>query len=442
MVSGSGDGTARIWDCDTETPMYTLKGHTSWVLCVAWSPDAKLIATGSMDNTVRLWDPKTGKPYGDAMKGHTKWITGLSWEPFHLRGATARFVSSSKDCTIRVWDASIRRIAMTMSGHSAAVSCVKWGGVGFIYSASHDRTVKIWDAKDVSNFVYSYPELIVQRLNDFKQGKLLHNLSSHAHWVNHLALSTDFVLRTGFYDRTKDVPKSEEEQKAKAKARFEKAATIDGTLSERLVTASDDSTMYLWDPAKTAKPIARLTGHQKLVNHVSFSPDGRTIASASFDNIVKLWNSRDGKFLFTCRGHVGPVYQCSFSADSRLLVSSSRDTTLKIWDVRSGQLHTDLPGHQDEVFAVDWSPDGARVASGGKDKACLTSLASAVWTLTMCAGDSIMETLRDKGLRNARIALHFVLKARNTMRIVPLGYMSSFIILLSSMSIPLCHELV
>ena len=102
-----------------------------------------------MDNTIRLWDPKTGKPCGDVLKGHTKWITGLSWEPLHLRGDTAKFVSSSKDCTIRVWDANIRRIVMTMSGHSAAVSCVKWGGTGFIYSASHDKTVKVWDAKEV-----------------------------------------------------------------------------------------------------------------------------------------------------------------------------------------------------------------------------------------------------------------------------------------------------
>lgn len=53
MVSGSGDGTARIWDCDTGTPVHTLKGHTSWVLAVAYSGDDTRIATGSNDQTVR-----------------------------------------------------------------------------------------------------------------------------------------------------------------------------------------------------------------------------------------------------------------------------------------------------------------------------------------------------------------------------------------------------
>ena len=151
--------------------------------------------------------------------------------------------------------------------------------------------------------------------------------------------------------------------------------------------------MYLWDPVKTSKPIARLTGHQKVVNHVSFSPDGRTIASASFDNAVKLWNARDGKFLLTLRGHVSPVYQCSFSADSRLLVSSSKDTTLKVWDVRTGKLHTDLPGHQDEVFAVDWSPDGKKVASGGKDKVYSHNIILISLRLTPHIGSPAMETL-------------------------------------------------
>lgn len=350
LATGSGDGTARIWDCDTETPMHTLKGHKSWVLSVSWAPDAQFIATGSMDNTVRVWDPKTGKALGDAMKGHTKWITAISWEPYHLRkDDTARFASSSKDCTIRVWDAKLRRVVFTMSGHAQSVTCVKWGGLGKVYSASHDKTIKVWSGDD---------------------GRLLHTLSAHAHWVNHLALSTDFVLRTGYFDPRQKTPQTDEEKRERAKERFTKAATRDGVVVERLVSASDDFTMYLWEPQNGTKPVARLLGHQKLVNHVSFSPDGALIASASFDNHVKLWNAYDGKFISTLRGHVAPVYQCAFSADSRLLVSSSKDTTLKVWDVRKSKIHIDLPGHQDEVYAVDWAPDGQRVGSGGKDKVC------------------------------------------------------------------------
>jgi WD40 repeat protein len=63
---------------------FEFSGHKGWVLYIAWSPDGKTLASGSMDNTVRLWDPKTGKALGDGLKGHTKWITCLSWEPYHL----------------------------------------------------------------------------------------------------------------------------------------------------------------------------------------------------------------------------------------------------------------------------------------------------------------------------------------------------------------------
>jgi ribosome assembly protein 4 len=277
MVTGSGDGTARIWDCDTETPMYTLNGHTNWVLVAAWSPDGNMIATGSMDNTVRLWDPKAGKPLGDAMKGHGKWITSIAWEPYHLQKAgVPRLATSSKDMTIRIWDATLRRVEVTLCGHSAAVTCVKWAGDGRLYSTSQDKTIRIWDTG---------------------LGKCLHTLTAHAHWVNHIALSTDFVLRTGYFDHTRNVPETDEEKRKKAKYRYERAATVGGELVERLVTASDDFTMYLWEPSRSNKPIARLMGHQKAVNHVSFSPDGRLIASASFDNSVKLWNARDGKYV-------------------------------------------------------------------------------------------------------------------------------------------------
>ncbi|KAJ2773532.1 ribosome assembly [Coemansia nantahalensis] len=343
LASGSGDTTVRIWDLATETPRFTCKGHKNWVLSIAWAPNGKVLASGSMDNTVRLWDPSTGTALGGPLSGHRKWITSLAWEPLHINPKANRLASSSKDGTVRVWDATLRRCLFTLSGHTAAVTCVKWGGDGRIYSSSQDKTIRIWNG----------------------DGTLHKTLSGHAHWVNTLALSTDYALRTGAYDHTAQEPADCDDAQRKAQERYA-AATGKGT--ERLVSGSDDFTMHLWDPATSTKPIARMTGHQKVVNHVSFSPDGRLIASASFDNSVKLWDGKTGQFLASLRGHVAAVYQVCWSADSRMLLSASKDSTLKIWDLRTKKLRLELPGHQDEVFAVDWSPGGDRVASGGKDR--------------------------------------------------------------------------
>ncbi|CAN0533521.1 unnamed protein product, partial [Ectocarpus sp. 12 AP-2014] len=138
---------------------------------------------------------------------------------------------------------------------------------------------------------------------------------------------------------------------------------------ERLVSGSDDFTLFLWNPVDGKKPLARLTGHQQPVNHLAFSPDGRRFASASFDKKVKVWDGRTGTFLATLNGHVSAVYQVAWSADSRLLVSASKDSTVKLWEmVALKRAKATLPGHADEVYALDWSPDGSAVASGSKDR--------------------------------------------------------------------------
>lgn len=354
LCTGAGDNTARVWDCLTQTPLYTLAGHSNFVLVVAYSPCGSMIATGSMDNTVRLWDAATGKQMGKPLTGHGKWVSSLAWEPLHLvkDEDTPRLVLASKDGTIRVWDLTHGHCLFSMSGHTNAVLCVKWSGSNIVYSASHDKTIKAWDIS--------------------AQGKCIQTLKSHAHWVNHLSLSTDYVLRKGGYDHTLTRLLSKKilakELRQKAREQYEKVSRVNGKVSERLVLALDDFTMFFWEPLKLLKPVTRMTGHQKLVNHVLFSPDGRHVVLASFDNSIKVWDGLKGTFIGTLRGHVAAVYQTAWSADNRLLVSCSKDTTLKVWDIRTRKLKVDLPGHSDEVFAVDWSMDGARVGLGGKDK--------------------------------------------------------------------------
>uniref|UniRef100_A0A914WK40 NLE domain-containing protein n=1 Tax=Plectus sambesii TaxID=2011161 RepID=A0A914WK40_9BILA len=346
LASGSGDTTVRFWDTTTELPMYTCKGHKHWVLCIAWAPNGRKLASACKSGVVLLWNPDNGEQMGKRLAGHKQWITCLAWEPVHINPECRQLASAGKDGDIRIWDTVQGHTVRTLAGHTACVTCIRWGGEGLLYSASQDRTIKVWRVED---------------------GALCRTLQGHGHWVNTMALSVDYALRTGGFEPKDDCQAPLDNEQARGVA-LKRYLAAKGTGAERLVSGSDDFTLFLWQPSVDKKPIMRMTGHQQLINQVVFSPDTRLVASASFDKSVKLWCGRTGKYLASLRGHVQAVYQVSWSADSRLLVSGSADSTLKVWDMRSRRLAIDLPGHADEVYAVDWSPDGQRVVSGGKDK--------------------------------------------------------------------------
>uniref|UniRef100_A0A915P696 NLE domain-containing protein n=1 Tax=Meloidogyne floridensis TaxID=298350 RepID=A0A915P696_9BILA len=319
LASGSGDKTVRLWDTKSQLPLQTLNGHQHWVLCIAWSHDGNKIASA-------------------CKQGIVSYICILL------------LASAGRDASIRIWDIIKSHTLFVLTGHTASVTDIRWSGNDLIYSASQDRTIKVW------------------RTND---GVLCRTLEGHAHWINTLASNVDYVLRIGSFSPEEDSKQmsisnaQSVEARKIAKKQYEKMLNCQ---PERLVSGSDDFTLFLWEPAIKKQPLARLTGHQQLINQVQFSPDGRTIASASFDKSIKLWDGWTGKFQTSLRGHVGPVYQIAWSSDSRLLVSGSADSTLKVWNMQKRKLGQDLPGHGDEVFAVDWSPNSECVASGGKDK--------------------------------------------------------------------------
>ncbi|WP_299485406.1 AAA-like domain-containing protein [Acaryochloris sp. IP29b_bin.137] len=109
----------------------------------------------------------------------------------------------------------------------------------------------------------------------------------------------------------------------------------------------------------------RLEGHEATVNSLSFSPDGQSIATASRDGTVRLWNLQ-GQTLQILSGHQGDVYNVVFSPDGQRLATAAKDGTLRLWTLAGETLQV-LRGHQEDVYDLSWSPDSQLIASASKD---------------------------------------------------------------------------
>ena len=134
-----------------------------------------------------------------------------------------------------------------------------------------------------------------------------------------------------------------------------------------LASGSWDNTIKIWD-RETGKEIRTLHGHDDAVYSLSFSPDGKTLASSSADNTIKFWNVDTGKEIRTLTGHTNYIFTVSFSPDGKTLASSSADKTIKLWNVDTGKEIRTFTGHTNFVMNVTFSPDGKTLASSGWDK--------------------------------------------------------------------------
>ena len=157
-----------------------------------------------------------------------------------------------------------------------------------------------------------------------------------------------------------------------------------------VATASYDETIKLWN-LKTGKELQMLTGHSRDVECVAISPDGQILASGSDDNTIKLWNLQTGKELTTLAGHSGWVRSLAITPDGKTLVSGSDDKTIALWNLETGEKLQEMAGHDSAVYAVAIAPDGKLLASGSNDSTIkLWNLESGEETATLTGhGDSV-----------------------------------------------------
>lgn len=282
VVSGSEDGTAKIWDLDRRSLAATVASHVDAVLCIAISGDALL--TCSADKTAKLWDEILAVPIARAtLAGHVDAVlTGCFLVPKRW------CATASRDCDLRVWDDAGRSVFVNhhTDGWLKAIAA---------RSDGDDRCVVAGGGSSHHAFVWRVD--VRGRLDQVAQ------LAGHSHRLEALdwAPHDDFLLATG----------------------------------------ARDATVRLWSidiDAKTADCIAVLEGHASWVKALCWLPGARRLVSAGDDRTIKVWDLDDGdqpRCLRTINdAHAAFVAALAVNRPTALLASAGADKLLKLWELR------------------------------------------------------------------------------------------------------------
>lgn len=292
--------------------LYTLKGHTSWIVALAISPDGRTLVSGSLDDRILVWDFRTGERLGTLI-GHRNSINSLAFSP---DGQT--LISASDDDLVKLWQLPSGELIRSLNGHLRDVNAIAVSPDGsFFASGSEDRSICVWRLS-TGELMRSFTELsgMVKTVAISPNGQVLASGG-----LNNLVILWN--LMTGQKIR---------ELIGHQNSILSIAISHDG---KRLVSAGKDKTIKLWEP-NTGQIVYTLTGHSDMINAVAITPDDKILISGSSDKTIKLWDLDTGELICTLTEHSHAVHAIAISTDGQWFASGSSDNTIKVWQTAAG----------------------------------------------------------------------------------------------------------
>ena len=324
LASSSGDSVV-LWDTVSLHQRLTITGHLSGVSTVAFSPNSRTLASGGWDQKVQLWDIATGTNR-TTLIGHTSDIGSVSFSP---DGKTLASSGNWADATIRLWDATSGAHKTTLIGHRGGIGSIAFSPNGkTLASVSDDQKICFWDVETGFN------QATLRWFNTSGTSSLAFSRDGHT-----LAIGD----RAGIclWDITNRPYKVRWSTSSTSAESF--AFSPDG---RTLASGKKDGTVLLWDAITgDVKRVLREHTDYLGVGSVAFSSDSRTLASTGWheDKTIRLWDVPTGSHKLTLSGHRERISRLSFSPDGKMLASASRDGTILLWEFPLAQLTAGAP---------------------------------------------------------------------------------------------------
>lgn len=292
LASGSGDGTVQIWNPVTGQNLLTFRRHIESVNAVSWSPQGNYLASAGNDSLVYVWEATTGKPL-TVYQGHSAWINrGLAWSP-----DGTRLVSASWDHTVQIWEAETGKTLQTYRGHSGVVCSVAWSPDGK-YIASGG----------------GFPECLVH-VWDAETGELVQVYRGHAQDVH-----GERHIPAGLH------PYAEEQMRGPSSVHSLAWSSTNAWIASaglRLISR-------VWEATTGRNVLKRDNVGEPMV----WSPDSRfVIAPASYDLAhVAQWSVADNRARLIYTPHLDAGIQAlAWSPDGQFIATSSSFSEVKVW---------------------------------------------------------------------------------------------------------------